>query len=138
MAIRDWSFTKFWAISVFFWFCATTLLGIADYWSRELLGLPAVLVGLTPAFLAGAWAGSHPEIAYWPRVRLVSMWVMVLGVIAMLSDPLSSWRLPLVMIGAPAVIFTLRWYEVSPIAPRIGYRDPTIPPDTPPNGSLLS
>jgi hypothetical protein len=135
MAIRSWSFTKFWSVSVILWLVAAGIANINRYY--EGWGLLAAGLGFLPAFLAGAWAGSHPEIGQWPRVRLFSMWTMVLGSIIVLSDT-SGWRIPLVLIGAPAAIFTLRWYELTQPPSRIEPpSNPVIPPHTPPGGSLI-
>lgn len=134
MAIRTWSFTKFWSVSVILWLLAAAVGNLGYYDSFALL---AAGLGLLPAFLAGAWAGSHPEIGHWPRVRLFSMWTMVIGAIIVLNDN-SGWRIPLVVIGAPATIFTLRWYELTQTQSRIEPpSNPIIPPDTPPGGSLI-
>ena len=135
MAIRSWSFTKFWAVSVILWLLAASVANINRYYDS--FGLIAAVLGFLPAFLAGAWAGTHPEIGSWPRVRLVSMWTMVIGAIIVLSDT-SGWRIPLVLIGAPAAIFSLRWYELTQPQSRIEPPStPVVPPDTPPGGSLI-
>lgn len=137
MAIRSWSFTKFWAVSTILWFITAGLDDINHYYRS--LGLLQVIFAFSPAFLAGAWAGSHPEIAQWPRVRIVTIWTMVLLVFAALNDTMNGWNLPLILIGAPATIFTLRWYELTGGRPQLREpHQPVIPPDTPPNGSLVS
>jgi hypothetical protein len=137
MAIRAWSFTKFWTVSTILWFFAAALADI-DYFYRS-LGLVSAILGFAPAFLAGSWAGEHPEIARWPRVRLVAMWVLVVAAAGALSRSMNGWGLPLVLIGAPATIFTLRWYELTGARPRLPESNdsPTVPPTTPPSGSLI-
>lgn len=140
MAIRSWSFTKFWSVSVILWLCAAAVAEAGDYYRS--LGLFAAILGFLPAFLAGQWAGDHPEIAEWPRVRLVSMWLMVFFAIAAVNDAVHSWSLPLALFGAPAAIFTLRWYELTSTAqfrlPQSPAPPPSVPPTTPPDGSLIS
>lgn len=135
MAIRTWSFTKFWSVSAILWLLAAALAKVGRWY--DIADLPAVLLAFLPAFLAGSWAGHHHEIAAWPRMRLVSMWVMVIGSALVLNEA-RSWYLPVILIGAPAVVFTLRWFELQS-GPRIEapHVPPTVPPGTPPGGSLI-
>lgn len=137
MAIRSWSFTKFWSVSVILWLLAAAVAEAGGYYRG--LGLLSAILGFFPAFLAGQWAGDHPEIAHWPRVRLATMWIMVLCAVAAVNDSVRSWTLPLVLLGAPAAIFTLRWYELTSGASRIlpPAPPPSVPPTTPPDGSLV-
>ena len=137
MAIRAWSFTKFWTVSALLWFLAAAISDL-DHYIRA-LGLLSAVLGFAPAFLAGSWAGHHPEIAAWPRVRLIAMWVLVVAAAGALSQPVGQWSIPLVLIGAPAAIFTLRWYELTGGHQRLeAPRPPVVPPTTPPDGSLIS
>lgn len=138
MAIRAWSFTKFWTVSVILWFIAALLNDVNHYFYRS-FGLLQVIFAFSPAFIAGSWAGTHPEIGQWPRVRIVTMWTMVLLVAAALNDTMNSWTFPLVLLGAPAAIFTLRWYELTGGRQQLPKpAEPVVPPTTPPNGSLVS
>ncbi len=137
MAIRAWSFTKFWTVSALLWFIAATISDL-DHYLRS-LGLLSAVLGFAPAFIAGAWAGHHPEIGQWPRVRLIAMWVLVVAAAGAVSHPVGQWSVPLVLIGAPAMIFTLRWYELTGGRSRLAEPGgPVVPPSTPPNGSLIS
>jgi hypothetical protein len=136
MAIRAWSFTKFWTVSAILWFAAAGISDVDHYYRS--LGLLAAIFGFAPAFLAGSWAGHHPEIGQWPRVRLIAMWVLVLAASAALSRSMNGWALPLVLIGAPATIFSLRWYELTGGRERLKESEPpVVPPTTPPSGSLI-
>ena len=66
-----------------------------------------------PAFIAGAWAGEHPEIRDWPRMRLISMWVLLgLGYLGV-SDYMHHWRFAAAVAAAPAAVLTLRWFELA-------------------------
>jgi len=108
--IRSWSFAKLWAVTGLIWLVAAGASVVADYF--DVLGLAVAGVAFLPAFLAGAWAGEHPEIREWPRVRLVSIWALLgLGFLG-LTDVIDHWRLAAAVAAAPATILTLRWYEL--------------------------
>lgn len=138
MAIRSWSFTRFWTVSAFLWLLAATISDWGGYYRS--IGLLAAILGFAPAFLAGSWAGEHPEIAHWPRVRLITMWFVILFAILAVNDATHEWHAALLVIGAPAAIFTLRWYELTAASHRIEAVSPPpreIPPTTPPEGSTI-
>jgi hypothetical protein len=121
--ISTWSFTKLWAVSGMIWLIAAGASVVADYFNTFELG--AAAIAFLPAFLAGAWAGEHPEIREWPRVRLISMWAMLgLGYFG-LTDFIDHWRLAAAVAAAPAVILTLRWFELA------GHFGSTLPPPKP-------
>lgn len=109
--IRSWSFAKLWAVTGTIWLIAAGASVVADYFNTFEIGVAAI--AFLPAFLAGAWAGEHPEIRDWPRVRLIAIWVMVgLGYFG-LTDYLDHWRLAAAVAAAPAAILTLRWFELA-------------------------
>ncbi len=109
--IRSWSLTKFWAVTGTIWLIAAAASVVADYFNT--MELAAAAVGFLPGFLAGAWAGEHPEIKDWPRLRLISMWVLLgLGYFG-LTDFIDHWRWAAAVTAAPAAILTLRWFELA-------------------------
>jgi hypothetical protein len=120
--IRSWSFTRLWAVSALIWLVAAGAAVAADYFDE--FGIGVLAVAFLPAFLAGAWAGEHPEIREWPRVRLIAMWVLVLIGFAGATDYLDHWKLALAVVAAPATILTIRWYELVTSTPPA----PTLPP----------
>lgn len=110
MSVRSWSLTKLWAVTALIWAVAGGLAEVADYFDVFEMG-PAALAFL-PAFLAGAWAGEHPEIRDWPRIRLIAMWVLLgLGYFGA-TDFLHHWRVAAAALAAPPTILTLRWLEL--------------------------
>ncbi len=113
MAIRTWSFTKLWAMSFVIWLLATVLFRAVNYADADGLQLFVLAFALSPAFLAGAWAGSHPEIAGWPTFRIGAMWGLAGAVCLIISDTIHWWRLPIGLIAAPLIMVTLRWYELT-------------------------
>lgn len=129
MSMRQWSFTKFWAVSAGIWVLAGLAGAVTDYFDAL---EPAVLVlAYIPAFLAGGWAGEHPEIASWPRARLIAMWVLAFGALVGGTDYLDHWRMAATVIAAPVAILTLRWYELT------GGTGPTAPLSPPPESPTL-
>ena len=119
--IRSWSFTRLWAVTAFLWLVAGGAAAAADYF--EFFGVGVLALGLLPAFLAGAWAGEHPDIREWPRVRLIAMWVLVVIGFTGATDYLDHWRLAAAVVAAPASILTIRWYELVSSPP-----PPVLPP----------
>ncbi len=111
MAIRTWSFTKLWAVSSIIWLTSMALFDLIGYYDS--LQLLVLALALSPAFLAGAWAGDHPEIATWPTFRIGAMWGLGAAVGLIISDTIHWWRLPAGLLAAPLTILTLRWYEVT-------------------------
>jgi hypothetical protein len=74
--------------------------------------LALVLAGVPP-FLAGAWAGSHPEIRDWPVIRLVALWFFPICGLVGASDSLSAeWQFVAMIVLAPVAILTVRWFEL--------------------------
>jgi hypothetical protein len=121
-SIQSWSFTRLWAVSAFIWLVAAGMAEVADYF--DVLGLAVLAVAFLPAFLAGAWAGEHPEIQQWPRIRLIAMWVLVLIGFGGATDFLDHWKLAAAAAAAPVTILTIRWYELVGSAPAL----PPLPP----------
>lgn len=111
MAIRSWSFTKLWAATAAIWVIAGGASAVADYFNTFELG--AAAIAFLPAFLTGAWAGEHPEIRDWPKIRLISMWAMLGLCYFGLTDFIHHWRLAAAVGAAPAMILTLRWFELA-------------------------
>ena len=111
MAIRNWSFTKLWAMTAGVWVLAALAGAAADYFDR--FGVVVLVLAFIPAFLAGGWAGEHPEIAVWPRTRLIAMWALALCALVGATDCLDHWRLAAAAIAAPVAILTIRWYELT-------------------------
>jgi hypothetical protein len=111
MALRDWSFTRLWAVTAGIWLAAAGAGEIADYFGR--FGIVVLGIAFLPAFLAGAWAGEHSEIAHWPRARLFSMWALTLCAFLGATDYVDHWRLAASVVAAPVAILTLRWYELT-------------------------
>lgn len=130
MAIRNWSFTKFWAVTAGVWVLAALAGAAADYFDR--LGLVVLIIAFIPGFLAGGWAGEHPEIAAWSRARLIAMWALAACTFVGATDFLDYWRLAAAVIAAPVVILTIRWYELT------GARGSRTELPAPPPGSTLS
>lgn len=116
MSIRNWSFSKLWAVTACFWVVAFGAGEVLDYF--DLGGLAAFALAVAPAFLAGAWAGTHPEIAAWPRARLAAMWGLALGTLLGATEYVGHWRAVALVIAAPVAILSLRWYELTEGAPR--------------------
>lgn len=127
MAIRNWSFTKLWAVSAIVWAFAALAGAAADYFDR--LGVVVLLLAFIPTFLAGGWAGEHPEIATWPRTRLIAMWTLALCAVVGMTDYLDHLRLAAAVIAAPVAILTIRWYELTG---GTGPRVPVLPPPASP------
>lgn len=111
MAVRTWSFTKLWAVSSLIWLASTALFDAANYYDS--LQLVVLALALSPAFLAGAWAGEHPEIAAWPPFRIGAMWGLGAAVCFVIADTVHWWRLSAGLISAPLIVVTLRWYELT-------------------------
>lgn len=111
LAIRDWSFTKLWAVTAATWFVAWGGAEALDYF--DIGGLATFALAMVPAFLAGAWAASHPAIAQWPRARLVAMWALALATYFGATDYVGHWRAVALVIAAPVAILSLRWYELT-------------------------
>lgn len=110
-AVRNWSFSKLWAVTGMIWLMAAGATEVADYFDAFEVGVAAL--AFLPAFIAGAWAGEHPEIRDWPRMRLISMWVLLgLGYLG-LSDYMHHWRFAAAVAAAPAAVLTLRWFELA-------------------------
>jgi hypothetical protein len=128
--IRAWSFTRLWAVTAVIWVVAGGAAAVADYF--DALGMAVAGLGFLPAFLAGAWAGEHPEIREWPRVRLIAMWVLLgIGFVGA-TDFIDHWKLAAAVGAAPAAILTLRWYELitagrGPSLPAATTTEPRIP-----------
>lgn len=125
MAIRTWSFSKLVAVAAVIWLVALGIGELLDY--LDLGNVVTFAVAAIPAFLTGAWAGSHPEIAGWPRVRLGAVWLFAVAAFLGASDCIGHWRALAVALAAPAAILTLRWYELTGGVPRL--TGPTPPPD---------
>jgi drug/metabolite transporter (DMT)-like permease len=121
--IRAWSFTRLWAVTAVIWVVAGGAAAVADYF--DAFGMAVVGLAFLPAFLAGAWAGEHPEIREWPRVRLIAMWLLLGIGFAGATDFIDHWRLAAAVAAAPATILTLRWYELLNGGP-----GPSLPPTT--------
>ncbi len=120
VSIRNWSFTKLWAVTGTIWLISAGAYVVADYFNAFELAVAGL--AFLPAFLAGAWAGEHPEIREWPRIRLISMWVLLGLVYFGLTDWIDHWRFAAAVAAAPATILTLRWVELS------GQVGPALPP----------
>jgi len=116
MSIRQWSFARLWAVTAFCWLGALVVGEVLDYF--DLGGLATFAIALIPAFLAGAWAGTHPDIAGWPRVRVAAMWAFTLGLFVAATECVGHWRVVGVALAAPVAVLTLRWYELTGGAPR--------------------
>lgn len=133
MAIRSWSLTKLWAVSACIWLAAASCTALSDYydWPRIFI----LAFAFIPAFLAGAWAEHHPEIASWPWFRIATMWTITLAVGFSIADTIHFWRLPAALLGAPVVILTLRWYELThggrKLLPPPRTPSSSVPPNTP-------
>ena len=114
MSIRNWSLTRYWAITFGSWLAAFTLLtgfeSLRDYGSVALV--PLLVLTFAPAFWAGIWAGSHPEIRFWPPGRIVVMWVLGAGLILLVGGPLEEvGGFAVAAIIAPLTILTWAWRE---------------------------
>ncbi len=106
MSIRTWSLTRFWAVTAVCWLAAVVL----SQGSGPLFGL---VLAVIPAFLAGAWAGSHDEIRTWPVIRVVALWVVPAGTMTAAGDGLlREWKIAASIVLAPVAIFTVRWFEL--------------------------
>jgi hypothetical protein len=139
MTVGSWSLTKFWATCVTIWFLAASLLSVVGF--SESLTLLALAFAFSPAFLAGSWAETHPEIAAWPRFRIIAMWVIAGAAWLAVGDTIDTWRLPAALVATPVTILTLRWYELtrglSHTLPGRPSAPPELPPDTPPSTPLV-
>jgi hypothetical protein len=142
MAIRTWSFTKLWAVSAGIWLVAWMLAQLLDYFDGP--SLFAFAIASVPAFLAGAWAAAHPEIAEWPRIRLGALWAFVFATFVGASECLHHWGALAVTLAAPAAVLSLRWYELTRSPLRFRELPSTVitppppppaPPRLPPRGS---
>jgi hypothetical protein len=115
MSIASWSFTRFWATVGLIWLLAFALLAYLQRLGPGLAPLGAItLVALAfaPGFLAGSWAGTHPEIAGWPAGRLLVMWLLGLGSVVLTAGPLQAvGGFALGAIVAPLVVLTWAWRE---------------------------
>ena len=115
MSIRNWSFTRFWAMASATWLVAFALLAVVDE-VRGYVG-PLAVVGLlaltfAPAFWAGAWAGSHPEIGLWPRGRIFVMWFLGVGLVLLVGGPLQAvGGFAVAGVVAPLIVLTWAWRE---------------------------
>jgi hypothetical protein len=109
MSLRSWSLTTYWVVSTIIWTATAALVPLAE--RRDWLQVGLIAMAFSPAFLAGAWAAHHPEIAHWPRVRIFALWGFAVAVILAVGDAIDSWKLPSAVIGAPLAILTLRWLE---------------------------
>jgi hypothetical protein len=130
MAIRTWSFAKLWAVAAVIWVVAFSVRDLLDYFD---LGnfLPFAIAAI-PAFLAGAWAGTHPEIVEWPRARLGALWGFTAAAFFGVSGCVGHWRALAVALAAPAAVLSLRWYELTQGRPTLRQGPATIVPPPPP------
>lgn len=136
MSIRTWSLTKLWAVTAATWVGAWVLLRLCGYF--DISGLLPFTVAAVPGFLAGVWAGSHPELAEWPRVRIVALWVFALGTIIAASDFVWHWSALTMVVAAPAAVLSLRWYELTHAQVRLGHDPaPIVTPPPRPNPPQL-
>lgn len=115
MSIRNWSLTRYWAVTFSAWLVAFTLLSALDELNSFAGPLAVVfLLALTfaPSFWAGIWAGSHPEIAMWPTGRIFVMWFLGAGLILLVGAPLQSvGGFALAAVVAPLTVLTWAWKE---------------------------
>ncbi len=138
MSIKTWSFARLWAISAAIWLLALSVGELLDYF--DLGSLATFAFATIPAFLAGAWAGSHPEIGNWPRVRVAAMWSFALAGFLGVAEHVGHWLTLAAVLAAPVAILTLRWYELTQGVPRLSAPAPssgsysviTPPPPPPP------
>ena len=115
MSIRSWSLTRYWAMTFATWLLAFALLVVLDDVKDYVGPLAAVILlalPFAPAFWAGSWAGSHPEIGLWPTGRIFVMWFLGAGVIALVGGPLQDvGGFVLGAIVAPLTVLTWAWKE---------------------------
>jgi hypothetical protein len=126
MSIRDWSFTRLWAVTAAIWLVAWGANEALDYF--DIGGLATFALAMVPAFLAGAWAASHPAIALWPRPRLIAMWALAGGTFLGATEYVHHWRALALVIAAPVAVLSLRWYELTAGTPlRVELKPTTVP-----------
>jgi len=95
----------------------------------------AVVLAAMPGFLAGAWAGTHPEIREWPLIRLISIWLFpMLGLVAVSDTLRGEGGVVALALFAPVAIFTVRWFELRGSR---GARPVSIPATTPGGGTPI-
>ena len=111
MSIRTWSFTRLWAVAAGYWLAAIVFAALSvEAGPARLL---ALILASVPAFLAGAWAGSHAEIRDWPIIRLVAIWVFpAFALFGASGTMLRERTFVAAIVFAPILVLTVRWFEL--------------------------
>jgi hypothetical protein len=141
MSVRNWSFARLWAVTAAVWLVALAAGNVLDYF--DIGGLGTFALAAVPAFLAGAWAGTHPEIGSWQRTRLVAMWCLAFAAFFGATEYVGHWRALAAVIAAPVAILSLRWYELTgggPPRPELSPPpgpEPVVTPPPPPSRRSL-
>jgi hypothetical protein len=111
---RSWSFTTLLAAIVGTWFLAIGAWIVSA--DAPFLHVVSLGLALLPPFLAGSWAGAHPEIRDWSRIRLGALWLLAVVAVLAIDEQRGEWKLAVIVV-APVAILTIRWLEVRRSAP---------------------
>jgi len=115
VSIRSWSLTRYWAMTFSTWLLAFALLSVLDEvndYAGPMAPVTLLALAFAPAFWAGSWAGSHPEIGLWPAGRILVMWFLGAGVIVLVGGPLQDvGGFALGAVVAPLTVLTWAWKE---------------------------
>lgn len=114
LSTRSWSFTTLWAAIVGTWFLAIGVWVVSA--DAPFLRVLSLGVALLPPFLAGSWAGAHPELRDWSLIRIGALWLLSVVAVLAINEQQGEWKLA-VIVAAPVAILTIRWLEVRRSAP---------------------
>jgi hypothetical protein len=128
VSVRTWSFARFWSVTALIWVAAGLVSGMGSQ-NEAPAHIIALGLAFVPAFVAGEWAGTHPEIRDWPLARLLAMWLFAILAVMGMSDALRDARFVASVVLAPVAILTVRWVEMlGSRRSTIGRGEPFVPP----------